>query len=131
MPEKDERDLWWAYLAGKPETDWNLSKKAKRLNQTLKRTQEAHGMRAWGDESSQNVSYGGTSDSWYATGEDQGNISTTDPTDSLSDLSTQFAVAEDNSSTKFSEIFVKPSSSTFYVPREPSPVVIRGINEVS
>ncbi|KAF5388052.1 hypothetical protein D9615_000568 [Tricholomella constricta] len=29
MPEKKERDLWWGFLAGKPESDWNPQKMPK------------------------------------------------------------------------------------------------------
>ncbi|KAI0677032.1 survival motor neuron interacting protein 1-domain-containing protein [Trametes maxima] len=29
MPDKKERDLWWAYLAGHPESEWNPPKKPK------------------------------------------------------------------------------------------------------
>ena len=48
MPEKKDRDMWWAFLAGKPESEWNPSKKArsKANKQPL-----ARGMRAWDDPS--------------------------------------------------------------------------------
>ena len=29
MPDKAERELWWAFLAGKPETEWNPPKQPK------------------------------------------------------------------------------------------------------
>ena len=29
MPDKKERDLWWAFLAGRPESEWNPPKKPK------------------------------------------------------------------------------------------------------
>jgi len=29
MPDKKERDLWWAFLSGKPEREWNPPKKPK------------------------------------------------------------------------------------------------------
>jgi hypothetical protein len=29
MPDKRERDLWWAFIAGRPESDWNPPKKPK------------------------------------------------------------------------------------------------------
>ena len=29
MPDKKERDLWWAFLSGRPEREWNPPKKSK------------------------------------------------------------------------------------------------------
>jgi hypothetical protein len=29
MPDKKDRDCWWAFLAGQPEADWNPPKKPK------------------------------------------------------------------------------------------------------
>lgn len=29
MPDKKERDLWWVFLAGRPESEWNPPKKPK------------------------------------------------------------------------------------------------------
>lgn len=29
IPDKKERDLWWAFLAGRPESEWNPPKKPK------------------------------------------------------------------------------------------------------
>lgn len=42
MPDKKERDLWWAFLAGKPESEWNPPKQIK---SSVKR-----GMRAFTDD---------------------------------------------------------------------------------
>ncbi|KAF4619720.1 hypothetical protein D9613_005107 [Agrocybe pediades] len=30
MPDKGDRDMWWSYLSGKPESEWNRSKKSQR-----------------------------------------------------------------------------------------------------
>ena len=54
MPEKKERDLWWAFFEGRPETEWNVSP-----TQSKKRTQgkqSGHGLRAWADEPGQEES---------------------------------------------------------------------------
>lgn len=32
MPDKKERDLWWSFLAGSPESDWNPPKKTKKIS---------------------------------------------------------------------------------------------------
>ncbi|RPD66756.1 hypothetical protein L226DRAFT_452149 [Lentinus tigrinus ALCF2SS1-7] len=34
MPDKKERDLWWAFLAGRPESEWNPPKKLKQPKPT-------------------------------------------------------------------------------------------------
>ncbi|TEB35775.1 hypothetical protein FA13DRAFT_1788379 [Coprinellus micaceus] len=51
MPEKKERDLWWAFLEGRPETEWNVSSKQSKKKAQGKRS--GHGLRAWADESGQ------------------------------------------------------------------------------
>lgn len=48
MPETKERDLWWAFLAGKPETEWNPPRKPKQT--TGKGGRFRQGMRAFAHE---------------------------------------------------------------------------------
>lgn len=51
MPDKKERDLWWAFLAGRPESEWNPPKKPKQPK--LSRWQQHNMKRAareFGDE---------------------------------------------------------------------------------
>jgi len=48
MPEKKDRDMWWAFLSGKPESEWNPCKKAR--GKAEKRP-PARGMRGWDDSS--------------------------------------------------------------------------------
>ena len=42
MPDKKERDLWWVFLAGRPESEWNPPKKPKqpRPSRWQQRTQK-------------------------------------------------------------------------------------------
>ncbi|PPQ77419.1 hypothetical protein CVT25_011001 [Psilocybe cyanescens] len=50
MPDKKDRDMWWAFLSGRPEPEWNPSKKARtklKCNSTV-----SQGMRAWTEEAS-------------------------------------------------------------------------------
>jgi len=47
MPDKKERDLWWKFLAGLPESDWNPPKKPKKASS--KNRFSGH-MRAFCDE---------------------------------------------------------------------------------
>ena len=51
MPEKKERDLWWAFLEGRPEVEWNVSPKQSKKKALGKRS--GHGLRAWADEPEQ------------------------------------------------------------------------------
>ena len=46
MPEKKDRDMWWSFLEGRPESEWTPmpTSKAKSQKQSLR------GMRAWADD---------------------------------------------------------------------------------
>ena len=46
IPDKKERDLWWAFLAGRPESEWNPPKKPKQPK--LSRWQQRNLMRGPG-----------------------------------------------------------------------------------
>ncbi|TDL29868.1 hypothetical protein BD410DRAFT_849973 [Rickenella mellea] len=46
MPERKERDNWWAFISGKPESDWNPPKKPKKFWPERRN----RGMRAWSDD---------------------------------------------------------------------------------
>ncbi|KAH7914431.1 survival motor neuron interacting protein 1-domain-containing protein [Hygrophoropsis aurantiaca] len=48
MPDKKERDLWWKFLAGQPESDWNPPKKLKAA--AVKKYRYNNGMRAFSDQ---------------------------------------------------------------------------------
>ncbi|KAG1752609.1 uncharacterized protein EDB91DRAFT_1293459 [Suillus paluster] len=49
MPDKKERDLWWTFLAGLPESDWNPPKKPKKSSS--KKSRYSSHTRAFCDES--------------------------------------------------------------------------------
>lgn len=44
MPEKKERDKWWAFINGRPECEWNPPKKQRNL-----KGRPGKGMRSWDD----------------------------------------------------------------------------------
>ena len=46
MPEKKDRDMWWAFLEGKPEAEWMPVQKSKGKS----KSQATRGLRAWADE---------------------------------------------------------------------------------
>jgi hypothetical protein len=37
MPDKRERDLWWAFIEGRPESDWNPPKQPQVRGNAIKR----------------------------------------------------------------------------------------------
>lgn len=46
MPEKKDRDMWWAFLEGKPEAEWTPVQKSNGKS----KNQVTRGLRAWADE---------------------------------------------------------------------------------
>jgi hypothetical protein len=54
MPDKGDRDLWWEFFAGEPESVWNRARPSRKKNKAKR--QERHDtfgqgkMRAWDDE---------------------------------------------------------------------------------
>ncbi|KAF9534732.1 hypothetical protein CPB83DRAFT_211992 [Crepidotus variabilis] len=48
MPDKKDRDLWWAFLEGQPESDWTPV--AKSNSKFQKPSRPPRGMRAWADD---------------------------------------------------------------------------------
>ncbi|KII94944.1 hypothetical protein PLICRDRAFT_96767 [Plicaturopsis crispa FD-325 SS-3] len=50
MPDKKERDLWWAFLAGRPASDWNPPKKNTLNAYARKRRRFGYGMRSFSED---------------------------------------------------------------------------------
>ncbi|CDO68141.1 hypothetical protein BN946_scf185003.g13 [Trametes cinnabarina] len=52
MPDKKERDLWWAFLAGRPKSEWNPPKKAKqaKVSRWQQRKQKGRANSAFPDD---------------------------------------------------------------------------------
>jgi len=129
MPDKKERDMWWAFLAGKPESDWNPPKKAKKQNTNAKKPQTYNsGLRAWPDNSSQAL----PQESWQ--NNDEGEVEQVlkvDPAESLpSPMGTPLPFDSFESSGQL------PSSSCLvpiklaFKPREPTTRILKLIDEV-
>ena len=49
MPEKKDRDMWWAFLQGKPESEW-IPTKSKGKHKKCQHQASSRGMRGWVDE---------------------------------------------------------------------------------
>lgn len=134
MPDKKERDLWWAYLAGKPETDWNPPKKPKQ-SQLNKRRQFGYGMRGFSDDTEYDLSYNRPQESWQTN--DEGEVELVlrvDPSESLP-TPTGSPVPPDTSNelqnTASSSTRLEHVETIIFKPREPTPCLLRHIDEVS
>ena len=129
MPDKKERDMWQAFLAGKPESDWNPPTKPKKKTPNAKRPQIYNsGLRAWPD----NPSQGPPQESLQ--NNDEGEVEQVlrvDPADSLPS-----PVGTPLSSDSFESVGQLPSSSCFisiksaFEPREPTTRILKLIDEV-
>ena len=129
MPDKKERDMWRAFLAGKPESDWNPPKKPKKQNPNAKKLQTyTSGLHAWPDNSSQGL----PQESWQ--NNDEGEVEhvlRVDPAESLPS-----PVATPLSSDSFESFGQLPLN--FYLtpiesalePREPTTRILKLIDEV-
>ena len=129
MPDKKERDMWWAFLAGKPESDWNPPKKPKKQSTHARKPQTYNSaLHAWSDNSSQSPRQG----SWQ--NNDEGEVEQVlrvDPAESLpSPLGTPLP------SESFERAGQLPASSCFipiqlaFEPREPTTRILKLIDEV-
>jgi hypothetical protein len=126
MPDKKERDMWRAFLAGKPESDWNPPTKPKKQNPKGKRPQKYNsGLRAWPDNSSQDP----PQESWQ--NNDEGEVEQVlrvDPAESLPS-----PVGTPLPSDSFESVGQLPSSSylkSAFEPREPTTRILKLIDEV-
>lgn len=128
IPDKKDRDSWWSFLSGRPESDWNLSKKAK-----LKaRTRQPVGMRGWSD--GQRVSTP-VQNSWN---NDEGEVEEElriDPAETLPSpkgtpvpLDYLEAMSQPSSSGPTSSYPI--SEEEIFVPREPTTQFLKLIDEV-
>jgi hypothetical protein len=129
MPDKKERDMWRAFLDGKPESDWNPPRKPKKQNPNAKKPQTYNsGLCSWPDNSSQ----GPPQESWQ--NNDEGEVEhvlRVDPAESLPS-----PVGTPLSSDSFESVGQLPSSSCLapikpaLEPREPTTRILKMIDEV-
>lgn len=111
MPDKRDRDCWWAFLAGKSEAEWNPPKKPKMIKA---RDRYGRAMRGYSEEPGPDIQ----EETWRVNEEGEVELAVaTDPTDSLPTPSGSPAPPE--------------SISTKLKPREPTPALLRHIDEVS
>src|ERR1700733_7803407 len=133
MPEKKERDLWWAYLAGKPESDWNPPKPPRQ--NTKKSSKYQRGMRGFADDP-------GTSGSphqepWQCDEGEVEDVLRVDPKESLPTPTCSPEPPEVSTSTEdqimgpsLTVMDFSPPRPPVLKPREPMPSLLKHIDQV-
>lgn len=130
MPEKKDRDMWWAFLSGKPESEWNPSKKAR---SKANKQPPARGMRAWDDPSREDSEIAGPSSSsvWNDEGEVE-EVLRVNPAETLpSPVGTPTPLEHLEETSQISPIMDPCLPEEILKPREPTTELLRKINEVS
>ncbi|KAH9894433.1 hypothetical protein C8Q73DRAFT_745923 [Cubamyces lactineus] len=142
MPDKKERDLWWAFLAGRPESEWNPPKKPKQPKVSRwqqRNAKKGMGTIAFADDLHENASLfydapdGGGVEAGpsNASFDMQGEASTSEAAQSLPTPSGTPAppeVSADVSMTSESDAVIVQSTPVVCVPREPTPTLMQYID---
>lgn len=127
IPEMEGRNSWWAFISGRPESEWNPPKKSK----TQKQRCQSRGMRAFSDDSR---GLEGPSAQTYRLNE-EGEIELATASEAEGFLPTPSgtpapesgpSTAEQESSTALPN-----APSHAHKPREPTPLLLKPIDHVS
>ncbi|EAU84635.2 hypothetical protein CC1G_00154 [Coprinopsis cinerea okayama7 len=154
MPDKKERDMWWAYLEGKPESEWNIPKSQSKRQQKQKQRQAQYQsqsqqqsadsldvgggsnqtLRAWADEPEEDVAPTIIYETSLLDGNDEGEVEQALSIDPAEGLPTPTGTPGPPDSPLPSMSSAGPSSdkkgkSPVMKPREPSPVILKLIDE--
>lgn len=135
MPEKKERDLWWAYLAGRPESEWNPPKPPK---QNTRKPYKHRGMRGFADDPGTSGSH---QEPWQC---DEGEVEhalRVDPKESLPTPTCSPEPPEVSTSTTEDQTMgsssaamdispLRPPVLKLVKPREPIPSLLKHIDQV-
>jgi hypothetical protein len=128
MPDKKERDCWWAFLSGQPELDWNIPKRPKPV-------QRSHNYRRdYSPESDSADDLDPPQETWHINeGEVQLALSN-DPIEALPTPSTTPAPSEPPGAAD-DQLYKQSSSDQprplIFKPREPTPSLIAHMDHVS
>ncbi|KAG6821549.1 hypothetical protein H0H93_000058 [Arthromyces matolae] len=120
LPDKKERELWWYFLAGRPESDWNPPKKPKQ-SAAMRRLSNLH------PPPEPDVRELKWQESWQAN--DEGEVSLVlrlDSTDSQTSHITSSPLPETGNR---DSVMVVAQDTIMYKPREPLPQLLRYIDE--
>jgi hypothetical protein len=129
MPDKKERDCWWAFLSGQPELDWNLPKRPK----SVKRSHNCR--RDYSPESDSADDLDPPQETWHINEEGEVQLAlSNDPIETLPTPSTTPAPSEPPG--EADDQLYKQSSSDQpkplrFKPREPTPSLVAHVDHVS
>ncbi|KAJ7781041.1 hypothetical protein B0H16DRAFT_1496915 [Mycena metata] len=112
LPDYKQRDSWWAFLAGKPVEEWDVSKKSKRKIQQ-------RGMRAFADESDDSRMEGPSTAIPHEDPEMRPMNEDTEPRPQLPTPSASMPVPTE----------IPVEAMPIYKPREPTPSLLRLIDQ--
>lgn len=137
IPDRKERDHWWAFLNGRPESEWNPPKKPKGQNKQNQRYGDStrDGMRGFPSEDDISSSpaqavtslpYGGANEE----GEVELAISV-DPTDSLPTPSGTPVPPDRTVEVRLAETSTSGTAKFTTMQPEPTSTLMRGIDHVS
>jgi hypothetical protein len=132
MPDMRERDLWWAFLAGRPESDWNPPKKLKQNQNSTKRHKFGKGMRGFSDDLDFGPPDAAPPEIWHINDEGEVELALrVDPSETLPTPSGTPAPQEHLAEGKSAaENFVDKQELPTWKPREPTPSLLRRIDQV-
>lgn len=139
MPDKRERDLWWAFLAGRPEADWNPPRKPTQNSYVKKSRKIGKGMRAFSDDPDSDTPEAPAlhRETWHIN--DEGEVELASIVDPLESLPTPSgtpvppdlpAEGDCDSPSNNQVTSDKQQDPLAWKPREPTPSLMRHINNV-
>ncbi|KAG0709817.1 survival motor neuron interacting protein 1-domain-containing protein [Suillus ampliporus] len=139
MPDKKERDLWWTFLAGSPESDWNPPKKPKKF--PSKKSRFSSHMRAFCDESevghdtNDEQNHHDTQETWRINSEGDIELAEDDladtPPSAVQPLSVGSALSMSPAETEprsTGPLSTRPGAEQLWNPREITPSLLRKID---
>jgi len=138
MPDKRERDLWWKFLAGLPESDWNPPKKPKKSS--LKKSRFPSHMPAFCDESEldhDNIdeqNYYESHETWRINSEGDVELAEDDPPSSSAQPlpidSALSILSAETESKSMGPLSTRPGHDQVCNPREITPSLLRKLDHV-
>ena len=141
MPDKKERDHWWAFLAGRPEAEWSHPKTPKRPRRNAQDRQRSGRMRAFSDDDGVQdapppIDYGAPQmpqETWHINDEGEVELALRiDPTESLptpSGSPTPCSRADADAVADGQQMALDREPE--FVPREPTPALLKLMDSAS
>jgi hypothetical protein len=136
MPDKRERDHWWAFIAGRPESDWNPPKVPKQRTPAQTRRRYGQGLRGFSDDLDYDTAGTRTpQETWHINDEGEVELALRiDPTESLPTPSGSPAppILDSGQSGPLTSLRTPGGGQEplAYKPREPTPTLLNLIDHV-